>query len=359
MFLHITLLWMFICGAYGQYEICSFYGLHADCWYRIDGISLSQIQVSIEQCSDPIQVTFTITNGRPAVKETFVFTSDDTLVSLPFSVQTQMRVRITHKSDNVVNIEADFFVYGLGKADFLNDDVKLWGISEQCPGLNTAGKIAVGVMTTLAAVAVILIIVVLCIRRERLRKMAQYTENQLINNAAETGTTTPVISMMNINEDDHMTRGNQSACENVGNGHMTGGNHVTYVNNENIQMTAESESSRVNNGNSEITGEYQGSCVNNGNKQLTEGKHETFVYNRKGHIPGRNHVSSVNDTNTNLDNVHDNNADTMSSNSANTSRLPQESLTNRHDGDSRQCTHYLDVRFSEIVKQENLKISPC
>ena len=45
----------------GQNEVCMFYHLDASCRYRIDGVSLSAIKVSVDQCSDPIKVKFDIT----------------------------------------------------------------------------------------------------------------------------------------------------------------------------------------------------------------------------------------------------------------------------------------------------------
>ncbi|XP_060584446.1 uncharacterized protein LOC132740543 [Ruditapes philippinarum] len=188
-------------GIVGQNEICTFYGLEANCRYRIDAISLSHIRVEINQCADPVEVTFYIKNERPYVDFSHTFNRADTLVSVPrFMVRTQLRVRLTKKKDDVINIEADFFVYGQERADFINDDVKLRGLEDHCPLLNTAAKIAIGVTCGLTVLVAILIFSLLYIRYKRRKKRAAFAENQLVNNAAELGTSTPVSSLTNLNE---------------------------------------------------------------------------------------------------------------------------------------------------------------
>lgn len=44
----------------GQNEICPFFGLEADCRYKIEGQTLSHIIVKVNVCDDPISVTFNI-----------------------------------------------------------------------------------------------------------------------------------------------------------------------------------------------------------------------------------------------------------------------------------------------------------
>ncbi|XP_053404673.1 uncharacterized protein LOC123553868 [Mercenaria mercenaria] len=273
-----------IIGVVGQNEICTFYGLEANCRYRIDAISLSQIRADINQCADPVEVTFIIKNERPHVDFKHTFNSADTLVSVPrFTVHTQLRVRLTKKEDDVINIEADFYVYGQARADFINEDVKLRGLEEHCPFLNAAAKIAIGVMGGLAVIAAFLIFTLLFIRYKRRKKRAANAENQLVQNAAEPGTSSPGLSLTNLNEN-----------------YVTS-NHVTSVDSE------------------------------NGGINTTE----------------RNAVLTNENRNTNNAEINDTN-DVKSGGERSSSH-----------GERRKDLHGPDVRFSEILKTENLKISDC
>jgi hypothetical protein len=66
--------------------------------------------------------------------------------------------------------------------------------------VNTAAKIAIGVTCGLTVLVAILIFSLLYIRYKRRKKRAAFAENQLVNNAAELGTSTPVSSLTNLNE---------------------------------------------------------------------------------------------------------------------------------------------------------------
>lgn len=270
MLIHVYILTWIAQGLSGQNEICTFYGLEANCRYRIDAISLSHIQAEINQCADPVEVTFKIKNERPYVDFKYTFNSADTLVSVPrFMVEIQLRVRLTKKEDDVINIEADFYVYGQARADFINDDIKLRGLEEHCPVLNTAARIAIGVMGGLAVIVACLIIALVYIRYRR-KQVRRDVENQLVTNVCELGTSTPLPSTTNINED-----------------------HVTSINSEETN-----------------TDERHGVHADSS----TNGPDETVV-------------------------TSDDNAKAMSGNEQNRNGL--------------------DVRFFEVIQQQNLKISNC
>lgn len=271
MLIHVYILTWIAQGLSGQNEICTFYGLEANCRYRIDAISLSHIQAEINQCADPVEVTFKIKNERPYVDFKYTFNSADTLVSVPrFMVEIQLRVRLTKKEDDVINIEADFYVYGQARADFINDDIKLRGLEEHCPVLNTAARIAIGVMGGLAVIAACLIIALVYIRYRRKHVRGDNVENQLVTNVCELGTSTPLPSTTNINED-----------------------HVTSINSEETN-----------------TNERHGVHADSS----TNGPDETVV-------------------------TSDDNAKAVSGNEQNSNGL--------------------DVRFLEVIQQQNLKISNC
>lgn len=167
----------------GQNEICAFYHLDANCRYRIDGICLSEITVSIDQCTEPLQVKFTITCARdPVVRFSHTFSAPDTLVAVHgFYKDVKLRVRLKMKKDDVLNVEADFKVYGLPDTDFMNDDVKIHSLEEACGSLNEAGKIAIGVMAGLFMIAGVLLVILLVIRRQRRILKATRSRSALVN----------------------------------------------------------------------------------------------------------------------------------------------------------------------------------
>lgn len=393
-------MWVAFQGVLSQNEICSFYGLQADCWYRIDGISLSRIQVIIDQCSDPIQVTFHITNERPKVDETYSFSGEDTLVSVPFYIQTQLRVRITYKPDRVINVEADFHVYGMAKADFINDDVKLWGLDEQCPGLNTAEKIAVGVMGGLAGVAAVMIFILLIIRYRRSKKMAGQARNNLVINMAEVGTSSPGTSMINIHDGSHVTYAIQNTPGRTDeNGHVTqrdenvtscGINECSLVTNTNHDPPQIHYQARENDQNSPNWREESyvslrdssGQCTDRDDQFSTHGDkrgqfstqsqncsvHDGHVAEertccivqensvRNGNMSDKNETTSKTDDNC-VHKIEDSYSDERSL----LERQPETEDVNHssvevHQADSR---HKPDVRFSELLRKGNVRISSC
>ncbi|KAL4220207.1 hypothetical protein ACF0H5_020615 [Mactra antiquata] len=172
----------------GRYEICRLYGMETHCKYKIDGVSLSEIDIVIDQCTNPVQVTFTIINHIPRVNFQHTFNSADTLVSIPgFHKETKLVVKLTARDDDIINVEADIKVYNEAKVDFVNDDIKLWGANEQCPGLNTAAKISVGIMGTLAVIAGTMVIILIYIKYQRTHKANSESRNQLNLNSSDTG----------------------------------------------------------------------------------------------------------------------------------------------------------------------------
>lgn len=177
----------------GQNEVCAFYHLNASCRYRIDGICLSEITVTIDQCTDPIQVKFTITCERdPVVRFSHTFSAPDTLVAVHgFYKDVKLRVRLRWKKNEILNVEADFKVYGLPDTDFMNEDVKIHSLEEACGSLNEAGKIAIGVMAGLFVIAGILLIVLLVIRRQRKLLTATQSRSALVNEPELLTETTP------------------------------------------------------------------------------------------------------------------------------------------------------------------------
>lgn len=190
----------FSIGVGGQDEICSFYGLFANCRYRIDGISLSQITANIDQCSDPVSVTFDIVNERPPVNIRHTFSTSDSLIMVHgFTVEVKLRVRLRPKKDDIINVEADFMVYNQDKVDFINSDIDLKGQFDQCPSLNEAAKITISVTAILAVLAIIMLVILLVIRRRRLQQnTSERMQNVLVNNVEEQGTLTPATSLTNI-----------------------------------------------------------------------------------------------------------------------------------------------------------------
>lgn len=167
----------------GQGEICTFYHLEANCRYRIDGICLSEITASIDQCSDPIKVKFTISCERdPVVRFSHTFTTPDTIVSVVgFYTDVKLRVRLRMKEGGILNVEADVMAYGQSHTDLMNDDVKLHSLEEACGSLNEAGKIAIGVMAGLFVIAGIMLVVLLVIRRQRNILKAGQSRSTLVN----------------------------------------------------------------------------------------------------------------------------------------------------------------------------------
>lgn len=172
----------------GQNEVCKFYGLEAQCRYRIDGICLSAITATIDQCTDPLQVKFTVSCERnPVVRFSHTFTGEDSIVTVRgFYQDVSLRVRLRMKKSDLLNVEADFIVYNLPDTDFINDDVKLRALEEVCGSLNEAGKIAIGVMAGLFVIAGILLIVLLWIRRQRNIQKANQSRTVLVNEQERT-----------------------------------------------------------------------------------------------------------------------------------------------------------------------------
>ena len=131
-------------------------------------------------------------------------------------------------------------------------------------------------MGGLAVIAAILVLLLLYVRYKRKKRRGANTENQLVYNAAELGTTTPVPSLTNLN-DSHM-----------------GTSHLTSVNSDN-------SGTEINN--------------RNGSAMISDG-------------------SRISDSD------------------------------ERYNGDSNTGTsdhgsHMLDVRYSDVLKTGNLKISDC
>lgn len=167
----------------GQNEVCKFYHQEANCRYKIDGICLSEITASIDQCTDPIQVKFTITCERnPVVRFSHTFSAADTLVTVRgFYQDVRLRVKLRMKESDLLNVEADLLVYELPDTDLINDDIKIHSLEEACGSLNNAGKIAIGVMAGLFVIAGILLVVLLWIRRQRRIQKATQTRSVLVN----------------------------------------------------------------------------------------------------------------------------------------------------------------------------------
>lgn len=141
-----------------QNEVCHLNNLRADCLYHVDPHQLSQIIAVIDPCADPVDVTFTISSeyGKsPDFKHTFK-SSDNLVTVTPFRTLVLLRVRLTMKGKDLMNVEADFKVKGATR-DFLNSDVDLKGQIDICPNLNAAAKIAIGVMCGLAAIVLVVI----------------------------------------------------------------------------------------------------------------------------------------------------------------------------------------------------------
>ncbi|KAK3586549.1 hypothetical protein CHS0354_022681 [Potamilus streckersoni] len=171
-----------------QTAICKFYNLDADCRYRIDGISLSYIVVRINECNDPIDVTFHITNEKPPLDWRYTFSKSKEIVQVPgFYENVQLEVKQRLIEDDLI-VEADFHVDGLAKADFIQDKVKMRGNEDSCP-INNAVLTAIGVMCGLLAISLALLVVVLILRRQR--KIKQQSLPDLISNAEPISNTDP------------------------------------------------------------------------------------------------------------------------------------------------------------------------
>ncbi|KAL3848494.1 hypothetical protein ACJMK2_019347 [Sinanodonta woodiana] len=171
-----------------QTAICKFYNLDADCRYRIDGISLSYIVARINECNDPIDVTFHVTNGKPPVDWSHTFSKSKEIVQVPgFYENVQLEVKQQLIQDDLV-VEADFHVEGLAKADFIQDKIKMRGNEDSCL-VNNAVVIAIGVMSGLLTISLALLIVVLIIRRQR--RIKQQSLPDLISNAEPMSSTDP------------------------------------------------------------------------------------------------------------------------------------------------------------------------
>ncbi|XP_052782312.1 uncharacterized protein LOC128218693 [Mya arenaria] len=146
-------------------EICRFNSLEVDCRYKIDGVTVSHITGRIEPCDDPVSVTFEITSDQYPVDFTYTFESSSRVMVPRFPLEVFLEVNLDVLGDKKLHVEADFQVFGLPDADFINEEVDLSVVLERC--LNAAARIAIGFMCGLLAIVVAMLIILLVIRHKK------------------------------------------------------------------------------------------------------------------------------------------------------------------------------------------------
>ncbi|XP_033760148.1 uncharacterized protein LOC117342204 [Pecten maximus] len=163
-----------------QGQICKYHHLHADCYYRIDGICLSHITVDINQCDDPISINLSITCKNPAVdwKASFSREVDRRMVG-GFDQEVFITVQQGFTDNKKYRINIDFISEKTGRVHFMDEKLAL--ITEGCATLNDAAKVAVGVLIPLLVLSIVALVVIIVIRKRQLRKQ-QLTQTMLVNN---------------------------------------------------------------------------------------------------------------------------------------------------------------------------------
>ncbi|OWF45228.1 uncharacterized protein LOC110457303 [Mizuhopecten yessoensis] len=176
-----------------QGQICKYHHLHADCYYRIDGICLSHITVDINQCDDPISLDLSIDCKNPAVdwKETFSMEVERRMVG-GFDKEVFITVQQGYTDNKKYRVNIDFISERLGKVHFMDEKLDL--ITEGCTTLNGAAKVAVGVLVPLLVLAIVALVVIIIIRRRQRRKQ-QLTQAMLVNNLEGAGSLEPPVQL--------------------------------------------------------------------------------------------------------------------------------------------------------------------
>lgn len=179
-FLTIVLTILFIFVELCEGQICKYHHLHADCYYRIDGICLSHITVTINQCDDPVTLDLSISCKNPSVdwKGTFSREVDRRMVS-GFDQEVFITVQQGYTAAKKYRVNLDFISEKIGKVDFMDETVDL--ITDGCTTLNGASKVAVGVLVPLLVLAIAALVVIIIIRRRQLKKQ-RLTQTMLVNN---------------------------------------------------------------------------------------------------------------------------------------------------------------------------------
>ncbi|XP_050418801.1 uncharacterized protein LOC126832142 [Patella vulgata] len=164
--------------ATNENQICHFYKYNADCLYKLDGVSMVNIKASVNECNDPIDVTFSVLSDTPPVDWTHTFSdATDTQLIAGFDKETQLEVLLSFDNDQNIQVTAHFMVENQQKvSNFIDEKVHLTAL-EDCTGINKAGQIAVGCLIALLIIAGILLVILLYYRH---RRRVQERQNQVL-----------------------------------------------------------------------------------------------------------------------------------------------------------------------------------
>ncbi|KAH3797673.1 transcription initiation factor TFIID subunit 1-like [Dreissena polymorpha] len=176
------------CGQASGSEVCKIQdGLQGECRYRIDHVNLDVIWVKIDPCSDPVAVTFTITNDKTYMDLSHTFKGSQIIRLHGYSERIFLHVTMGETFSGTFRLEADIERYDGTNTDFIYQDFDLQVASEQC--FNIASKIAIGIMSVLFLVAIAMGIVLLVLWRRK-RKAENCAGTSQRNGAGPSSSTT-------------------------------------------------------------------------------------------------------------------------------------------------------------------------
>lgn len=178
--------------------ICLFYKLQTDCNYPVDGVSMSRIQATINECNDPPDITFLITSESPQISWSRTFTGAiDSKEIVGYYLKIYLQVRQGYSSaTKQYSIQTTILSDKLKSVEIMNSVITLHG--DGCPLLNEKATIAVAILGTLIGLALIALIVVLIVRRRR-RRVPDVSTAGLVENAELTDTCSLPVNTADLN----------------------------------------------------------------------------------------------------------------------------------------------------------------